>query len=91
MVFEARHIPAFLDSFDQVKDHIRAFEGCEFLELYQDKNDSSLFFTYSRWHSEEALENYRNSALFQKVWGQTKPLFRSPAEAWSVDTLVHLD
>lgn len=91
MDFQAEHIQAFLDSFDRVKAQIRAFSGCEFLELYQDKNDPALFFTYSRWNSEEDLEHYRNSDLFQKVWGQTKPLFRSPAEAWSVHTLVQLD
>lgn len=91
MTFEAEHIPAFLNSFDKVKDKIRAFEGCEFLELYQDKNDPALFFTYSRWNSEEDLEIYRKSDLFQNVWGQTKLLFRTKAEAWSVTTLVHLN
>jgi autoinducer 2-degrading protein len=91
MTFEIEFIPAFLDSFDKVKDKIRAFEGCEFLELYQDKKDPTIFFTYSRWRSEVDLDNYRNSELFQQVWSLTKSLFRAKAEAWSVDTLVHLD
>lgn len=91
MDFQVEHIPAFLDSFEKVKAQIRAFSGCELLELYQDRNNPNLFFTYSRWQTEAHLEQYRNSALFQKVWGQTKPLFRSPAEAWSVNTLVQLN
>ncbi len=90
MVFEPSKVPTFLDSFEQVKTNIRAFEGCCFLELYRDKNDPSIFFTYSKWNSEKDLENYRNSALFKSVWGTTKPMFREKAEAWSVDTLVHL-
>jgi hypothetical protein len=31
-----------------------------FLELYQDKNNKSIFFTYSYWETENDLENYRN-------------------------------
>jgi quinol monooxygenase YgiN len=90
MVFEAQHIPAFLNNFEEVKEKIRAYEGCKFLELYQDKNQENIFFTYSKWQDENALEKYRNSELFKEVWGVTKPLFLEKAEAWSVDTLVHL-
>lgn len=91
MTFEIEYIPAFLNSFEKVKDRIRAFEGCEFLELYQDKNDPTIFFTYSRWNSEVDLENYRKSELFKQVWSVTKSHFSAKAEAWSVDTLVHLN
>lgn len=91
MVFKPEHIPAFLNNFERVKDKIRTFEGCEFLELYRDKNNTSIFFTYSRWNSEAHLEQYRTSPLFKTVWKETKPLFQVKAEAWSVDTLVHLD
>ncbi|MEZ4859517.1 MAG: antibiotic biosynthesis monooxygenase [Flavobacteriaceae bacterium] len=90
MVFEPEHIPTFLNNFEQIKEKIRAFEGCEFLELYQDKNHSNIFFTYSKWIAESHLENYRNSALFKEVWSVTKPLFKEKAEAWSVDTLVQV-
>ena len=90
MVFEPRNVPTFLNNFDLVKSRIRAFEGCEFLELYQDKNQSHRFFTYSRWKTEAHLENYRQSPLFKEVWSKTKPLFKEKPEAWSVDTLVQL-
>ena len=76
MEFEPEHINEFLHSFEQVKNKIRSFDGCLFLELYQDKNDPSVFFTYSRWENEKALESYRNSSLFKEVWGNTKPLFQ---------------
>lgn len=90
MEFAEEHIPTFLKNFDAVKEKISNFDGCCFLELYQDKNDGAIFFTYSRWRDEEALEAYRKSDLFKKVWGMTKPLFRKKAEAWSVDTLVSI-
>lgn len=87
MEFEKEHIPTFLANFDSVKGKIRNFPGCTFLELYADRNNETIFFTYSRWHEETDLENYRTSQLFKEVWSKTKPLFSKKAEAWSVDTL----
>lgn len=91
MDFIPSEIPAFLDNFDAVKDRIRNFPGCTFLELYRDKTNSTLFFTYSRWETVDHLEAYRHSELFRKVWAQTKPKFQNKAEAWSVDTLHQLE
>ena len=90
MRFNEDKIEAFLTNFEAVKQHIRNFEGNQFLELYQDKNDQRIFFTYSYWENEQALENYRNSILFNEVWSYTKTLFSDKPEAWSVDRLVTL-
>ncbi|MGO3184474.1 MAG: putative quinol monooxygenase [Aequorivita sp.] len=90
MEFKEENVLTFLDNFEVVKEKIRNFPGCTFLELYQDKNDGAIFFTYSRWNDEADLENYRNSELFIGVWRETKPLFRERAGAWSVDTLFSL-
>jgi hypothetical protein len=87
MEFESENVPAFLANFETINSKILNFPGCLFLELYRDKNEETTFFTYSRWNDETDLENYRNSELFKKVWATTKPLFRSKAQAWSVDTL----
>lgn len=91
MEFRPDEIPTFLANFEKVKDKIRSFPGCKFLELYQDKNNKAIFFTYSRWLKEEDLENYRNSTLFKTVWSETKPLFQERAQAWSVNTLHSLE
>ena len=91
MEFEKENIVSFLSNFEEVKNKIRNFPGCLFLELYRDKNDKTIFFTYSRWNEEADLENYRNSELFKEVWSVTKPMFRKKAEAWSVDTLESLE
>ena len=87
MEFESGNVPTFLANFEQINAKIRDFPGCTFLELYRDKNDETVFFTYSRWKNVNDLEAYRNSDLFKKVWATTKPLFRSKAQAWSVNTL----
>jgi len=90
MSFHEDKIPAFLENFETVKHKIRNAEGNRFLELYQDKNNREIFFTYSYWETEADLENYRNSELFDSVWTFTKKLFNAKPEAWSVDKLVSL-
>lgn len=89
--FHEENIPAFLENFEEVKEKIRSFEGNQFLELYQDKNDKRTFFTYSYWESEKHLEAYRNSDLFKGVWSFTKTLFSDKPEAWSVDKIATLN
>ena len=84
MTFEPSKTEAFLKLFERNREKIRGFEGCEFLELYRDKNNKNIFFTYSYWKDEEALENYRHSALFKEVWSETKQMFAARPEAWSL-------
>lgn len=90
MTFDPTKVDEFLNNFDQVKEKIRRFEGVEYLELLNDKDNSNIYFTYSIWNSADALENYRHSELFKSVWAKTKPLFIAKAEAWSVDSMIKL-
>lgn len=75
MEFQSEEVDAFLEHFELIKAHIRNFPGCLHLELYRDKTDTNIFFTYSKWEQESDLENYRNSPLFKEVWSVTKPRF----------------
>ena len=90
MSFKKDKIDEFLFNFNKNKDKIKNFTGCNFLELYRDKTDPTVFFTYSYWESELDLENYRNSELFKNVWSITKQLFDDKPEAWSVDKVYSL-
>jgi len=91
MSFASSNIDRFTSLFDSKKEYIRNFPGCRLLELYKDKTNPNIFFTYSYWDTETDLENYRHSQLFKDVWSQTKPLFNDKPEAWSVDKVVSLD
>lgn len=90
MRFRENEIPSFLEHFDSIKNKIRNFSGCEFLELYRGQDDPTIFFTYSHWESTDDLEKYRHSDLFKGIWALTKPKFSAKPEAWSVDTLASL-
>ena len=90
MSFEPSKVDAFLAHFEINKTAIRHFKGCQLLELYRDKTDTNVFFTYSYWNTETDLEAYRQSDVFKTVWSETKPMFNAKPEAWSVDKIVSL-
>ncbi len=90
MSFKEDACDDFLNMFHSVKEKIRAFDGCNHLELLRDKNTPTIFITYSYWEDEEALESYRMSDLFRTTWAQTKTFFAAKPEAWSVEQEVVL-
>jgi hypothetical protein len=87
MKFKAEEIDSFLENFDSIKSKIRSFKGCQKLELYRDLEDPTRFFTYSYWDSEDDLNTYRESPMFEKVWKKTKSMFSERAQAWSLDKI----
>ncbi|MDC3388756.1 antibiotic biosynthesis monooxygenase [Flavobacteriaceae bacterium] len=87
---DEKNIEEFLSNFNTQKTNIRNFPGCQFLELYNDKHVKNIFFTYSYWENEQALNNYRHSDLFKGIWAITKPMFNDKPEAWSVNKLESL-
>lgn len=84
MTFREEAVPDFLTIFEESKTKIRAFEGCNHLELLRDLTRPNVLFTLSFWENEAALDRYRQSELFKNTWKKTKALFEEKAEAWSV-------
>jgi heme-degrading monooxygenase HmoA len=87
MSFKTDKIEDFKQLFRSSQATIKKFEGCKHVELLQDVNDPSLFFTFSLWDSELHLDAYRKSQFFEQVWGNTKILFREKAQAWSLNEI----
>ena len=88
MTFREDKTEDFLEIFRNSCSKIRGMAGCTHLELLQDVNDPNVYSTYSIWHSEDDLNNYRKSELFGKVWKETKALFEAPAVAQSYKKAV---
>jgi heme-degrading monooxygenase HmoA len=84
MQFRPDQTEAFIQVYESSRHLIRAFEGCEHVELLRDAACPEVFFTFSRWQSEAHLEAYRASDLFKGVWAKTKVLFAEKAQAWTV-------
>lgn len=87
MEFRPEEVESFKNIFHTSWTKIKSFEGCKHVELLQDVKNPCLFFTYSWWDSEEHLNAYRNSKLFEQVWKETKALFSQKPEAWTVNQL----
>lgn len=84
MEFAPENVTAFLEVFNATKQQIRHFPGIQKLELHRDAVNPAVFYTFSEWESEEALEKYRHSELFQGVWPKTKALFSGKPQAFSL-------
>lgn len=59
--------------------------GCLSVKLVKDIKTDGVFFTISEWESEEDLNNYRYSELFQDIWPKVKVMFADKAQAWSTE------
>ncbi len=88
MTFRLEEVEKFIQIFSESVTLIQSFEGCNGVQLKKDAGDERVYFTLSKWESEDGLSRYRSSELFKTTWSKVKPLFASKAEAWSlVDTL----
>ena len=83
--FQSEKTQDFLALFDSVVTKVNSFPGCYHMHMVRDIRDPNLFFTYSHWENETALNNYRDSDLFQSIWPTIKPWFSQKAEAWSTE------
>ncbi|MBC7948944.1 MAG: antibiotic biosynthesis monooxygenase [Chitinophagaceae bacterium] len=88
MSFRPEEIDRFTRMFDERKERIRSFPGCQHLELWQDEKENNTFVTYSIWEDEQHLDHYRFSTFFKETWGLTKALFLAKAEAWTLHQRV---
>lgn len=88
--FRLEEVESFKTFFEEASPQIRAFEGCQKLELLQQVDQPEVFFTYSYWDSEQDLNNYRHSELFQGFWKVAKSKFSGKPEAWSHNKIASL-
>ena len=84
MEFQSDKVEEFLAIFNESKHLIRHFPGVHHLELHRDAKIPHVFYTYSIWEGEDALETYRHSELFQSVWAKTKACFGGKPLAYSL-------
>lgn len=85
MTFRPEESQRFADFFSTVYPTIKAFEGCQHLELWRDTTDQNIYFTFSVWESEHHLNQYRFSDFFKQTWDTTRAMFEKKAEAVSCE------
>lgn len=82
--FQEDKVSDFLALFDQVVTKVNAYPGCQQMYMLRDIHTPSIFITHSIWDSENDLNAYRDSELFQSIWPTIKPWFAEKAQAWSL-------
>jgi len=85
LTFKPEHITEFKEFVKTAQVEIRKTEGCSHLNILQDIKSPNIFFTYSHWQDEVALNNYRKSEFFRVIWPKTKQWFDAKPEAWSTE------
>jgi quinol monooxygenase YgiN len=84
MEFHPENVDTFMALFYSSKPVISEFNGCREVELYVDTRLSNVYYTISKWDTEDDLDNYRSSAFFQDTWIKTKALFSAKPFAYSL-------
>jgi len=75
MTFHPEFIEAFIEQFSTVQPKILQMKGCQGVELFHDSKYDNIMTTISHWNSEDDLNSYRSSTLFQDTWHTTKKMF----------------
>jgi len=88
---QEEQIQLFLELYSAHQQKISQFEGCISLQLLQEDANLNHVATLSHWATEKDLNRYRNSDFFKALWTKVKPLFASPAKAFSyhIYTPIH--
>lgn len=84
MEFDPLRVNDFKLLFERVQPKIASFPGCSHVELRMDADAPNVFYTFSKWENEAALEAYRTSPLFTETWALTKVLFAGKPLAYSL-------
>ncbi len=87
MTFREDSIDKFLKLFSASRGQISQSPGCRHVQLLRDTENPLTYYTYSLWESEEALNAYRQSELFNRVWGETKTYFGGNPSAYSMEAV----
>jgi len=90
MHFSKSGVANFLTIFNANKHSIRHFNGCMHLELLRDLSLPETYTTISHWQSEDHLNAYRKSTLFETVWKDVKNHFAAHPEAFSLESIIEL-
>ena len=85
MSFDNDRTAGFIDHFNKIKPTIESMPGCMGVKLLKDIAHPNIYFTYSEWVDENALNAYRETPFFSETWATVKKWFIDKPEAWSVE------
>ncbi|OFY24093.1 MAG: hypothetical protein A2W98_14235 [Bacteroidetes bacterium GWF2_33_38] len=79
---ENKSFATFMKPFQQ---KIRNFDGCIHHDIFPDKENDDIFYSYTIWKSESKVKKYRNSDLIKHISEAVMPKCTKEPIAWTVD------
>lgn len=78
---------AFRKLYEERNPATRGVPGCVEVKIMKDVNAPNIYYTVSKWSSNEALENYRSSEYFAETWPMVKSTLAEKANAFTIEDL----
>lgn len=88
LTFREEHCEEFESLFETIKERIAGQEGCQGVKLLKDYEQKGVYFTFSHWDNQQALDQYRSTDLFGEVWPKVKAWMSDKPQAWSTEELA---
>lgn len=88
--FQPEKVGEFVAFFTKNKHVISSYPGCLSLDLYKDASLQNVYYTFSTWESEDALNAYRDSTTFDVLWSYAKQRFAGKPLAYSLAEIEKL-
>lgn len=85
MYLKKDEIKSFTDFFSSFQNQILEFDGCMHHDLFPDKDNKEIYYSYTIWKSEVKLKKYRNSELIKNISKAVEPKCEKEPLAWTVD------
>ena len=89
LTIQENHIDDFAVFSEQIKTTIQSFSGCSELKILHNNYKPEIFMTYSIWDNEAALNEYRKSEFFLKIWPKAKLWFSAKPSAETFSTVCN--
>jgi len=72
-----------------LKDEKLRQEGCLHHDIFCDKDNNSIYFSYTIWNNEKSLKKYKKSELFKVVSQTIRSFCVKEPLAWTVENVFN--
>ncbi len=82
-------IELFEHFMDNLKEEKLKQDGCLHHDIFCDKDNSMMFFSYTIWATEKHLKKYKKTELFKEVTRTIRTLCVKEPIAWTVENVFN--
>lgn len=87
MTVKEQYIDSFRKRVPVISNEVRRVSGCMHNDIFRDRNNDNIFYSYTIWSSEEDIERYLKSMYYKEIWGDIWDYFKKEPMAWKIDNM----